>query len=66
MMVGTPWRMIVLVTGWTRICAESGTCLMQTTMCMRALRLAAIKGMTASVVPNEIAMKITRPDNGLI
>jgi hypothetical protein len=34
MIVGTPWRMIVLVTGCTRICAESGTCLMQTTKCM--------------------------------
>ena len=22
MIVGTPWRMIVLVTGWTRICAR--------------------------------------------
>ena len=36
MIVGTPCRMIVLVTGWTRIWAESGTCLMQTTKCMRA------------------------------
>ena len=26
-MAGTPCRMMVLVTGWTRICAESGTCL---------------------------------------
>ena len=34
MIVGTPCRMIVLVTGWTRICAESGTCLMQTTICI--------------------------------
>src|SRR5664280_1613595 len=38
MIVGTPWRMMVLVTGCTRICAESGTCLMQTTMCMPLLR----------------------------
>ncbi|RVG26362.1 hypothetical protein CN210_29440 [Sinorhizobium meliloti] len=30
--------MIVLVTGWTRICAESGTCLMQTTRCMVSLQ----------------------------
>ncbi len=37
MMVGTPWRMIVLVTGWTRIWALSGTCLMQTTQCMGCL-----------------------------
>jgi hypothetical protein len=34
MIVGTPWRMMVLVTGCTRICALSGTCLMQTTICM--------------------------------
>src|SRR6266536_590479 len=34
---GTPWRMIVLVTGCTRICALSGPCLMQTTMCMTLL-----------------------------
>ncbi|ESX22498.1 hypothetical protein NKH85_31425 [Mesorhizobium sp. M0924] len=26
--------MIVFVTGWTLICAESGTCLMQITMCI--------------------------------
>jgi hypothetical protein len=32
MMVGTPCRMIVFVTGCTRICALSGTCLMQTRM----------------------------------
>jgi len=30
---------MVLVTGCTRICAESGTCLMQTTMCMAASSL---------------------------
>ncbi|RVI53634.1 hypothetical protein CN059_30700 [Sinorhizobium medicae] len=30
--------MIVLVTGWTRICAESGTCFMQTTRCMVSLQ----------------------------
>src|SRR6185369_10793728 len=36
MIAGTPWRMIVLVTGCTRICAESGTCLIQTTLCMAA------------------------------
>src|SRR5512139_3530897 len=34
MMAGTPARMMVLVTGCTRIWALSGTCLMQTTMCM--------------------------------
>src|SRR3974390_2469260 len=59
MMVGTPWRMMVLVTGWTRICAESGTCLMQTTMCMPLLRacLAAPDGEIASVVPVAAATK---------
>src|SRR5512139_1618560 len=34
MMAGTPARMMVLVTGCTRTWALSGTCLMQTTMCM--------------------------------
>src|ERR1035438_217178 len=31
---GTPWRMMVFVTGCTRICALSGTCLRQTTICI--------------------------------
>src|SRR5450830_1581481 len=43
-MAGTPWRMMVLVTGWTRICAESGTCLIQTTMCMACLSLGLCGG----------------------
>src|SRR3569832_818385 len=57
-MVGTPWRMMVLVTGCTRICAESGTCLMQTTMCMRFSK-AWLTWRTASVVPTPPA---TKPD----
>lgn len=36
-MVGTPWCMIVFVTGWTRVCAESGTWLIQTRRCMVSL-----------------------------
>src|SRR5450631_2733249 len=34
---GTPWRMMVFVTGCTRICALSGTCLRQTTICILVL-----------------------------
>src|SRR5450631_2643886 len=36
---GTPWRMMVFVTGCTRICALSGTCLRQTTICILVFML---------------------------
>jgi hypothetical protein len=42
MIVGTPCRMMVLVTGWTRIWALSGTCFRQTTMCMVTTCLSAL------------------------
>src|SRR5208283_471249 len=57
MMAGTPWRMMVLVTGCTRICALSGTCLIQTTTCMGAPALRRIAGgqSTAQGVEADVA-----------
>src|SRR6266568_446219 len=52
MMVGTPCRMMVLVTGCTRICAESGTCLIQTTKCI----FASGRNIHGSVSPDEMAV----------
>ncbi|MBL3685158.1 hypothetical protein CN138_30370 [Sinorhizobium meliloti] len=40
-----------MVTGWTRICAESGTCLIQTTRCMVSLQapITCVPALLASV-----------------
>src|SRR6266568_7557477 len=65
MIVGTPWRMIVLVTGWTRIWALSGTCLIQTTICMCVLAdrpdLARLAWVMASVRHSAIRVPSPKP-----